>query len=42
MHLVKHNGWRNSVALDESWFDCHSNYESLWLSGDEDAPETER
>jgi hypothetical protein len=39
---AKHNAWRNFVTPDESWFYDDADYKSVWLSGDEKRPETER
>jgi hypothetical protein len=42
VHSAKHNGWQNFVTLDETWVYCHTECKSIWLSGDEKAPERER
>jgi hypothetical protein len=42
VYSAKHNGWRNFVTLDESWFYCHTDCESTWPSGNEKASDRER
>jgi hypothetical protein len=34
---AKRNGWRNFARLDESWFYCQTDYESVWHFDDEEA-----
>jgi hypothetical protein len=36
-----HNGWRDFVTLNESWFYDHTDDESIWLSGAFSSPERE-
>jgi hypothetical protein len=31
--------WHDVMALDESWFDCSTDHESIWLPPGEKAPE---
>jgi hypothetical protein len=41
-HSVRHNRWRNFATLNGNWFCYPTDFESIWLPGDEKAPERER